>query len=1135
MKKFYNLLLAATLVAGVSSESQAKTGAPHSFEASANFNEVTLLWSAPAAAKELKWHNGYSYNGDIQDITDLQQPISFYAGALFTVDDLKNYVGESIDKVSFVQYRPVVSATAVVFKNGEIVAEVKSDAAFSKNTWATVTLPQPVIIEAGAEYRVAIHWQAGQNMDFVAIKDNSGKAAIGRGDQFSTDGKNWVSTGNGAYLVTVGLANDVDETPVSYDIMRDGKKVTSVTEAGAILENEPDGLHTYTVAAVYDGGASHTSAGVDIKVRSIAASLPSVTIGDVSVSNLDVTLGWTRPLSGGNVLSWNNNASLSQSIGGTASSNTKVWIKNEFTADDLVPFVGGKITGIETYFTENVISAATAWVMRDGVIVGYKAATAEQIAAITANAWFAMTFDEPVAIEAGHSYAYGFYILHTPKAHPIAVGASATVNSKGNSFSTSTAKSDFAKSSPSFKTLKSGGIEGNWMMVANLAEAPASITTDMNFNVYRNGELIKSDFSGTELTDAVAAPGDYVYSVVTCSSDGRESTPADVNVNVALPAAYTAPVITDFAYNAEQHSMEMTWGMDKELKKHSGAAYRLGFSEDMSLMWGTQFTADELAQYKGYKIHTLSFIIGAAVPDLKLGVYTDKGVAKAEIDMSGVDLTAATMYTIKLGTPVEITGDESLVLAYSGTITGGTSPIVIDAGPLKTNGARVSLTGGTSWMNLGTINATYNDYNIIIGALATEDEASAGAPAIKPEYQPEGLQSAGIVCSVVDREEAISVKGAPVAKAAASTSMPKPVSYKVYRNGQVIATTTDRHFTQKLDKFNVFQYAVSAVYANGWESALSDAKELNNAVEQRATAPFGLTGVVSGKDLQLSWQSPDKATVLTYATSDEIQGLGLTKSGSSAFGTYIFNRYTTEQLKAVAGYKVDHIQFALADTNVSDAAIVIAEGENVVYRQSVPVDALVVGINDVRLNEPYVLTGDAETGVGYYVEYVSGTKPLGMSPDVAVPGYSDIITPNATIGYWYSLKNKYKMDRTFWVKAILSSPDSELNAQAEAVESYNILCDGVKVASTTGTTFTVTGAAAGKYTVTRVDAAGAESGESNAVFYNVQDAVDNITVDGDANAPVEYYDLQGRKLVQPAAGTPVLRRQGNNISKQIIR
>ena len=68
---------------------------------------------------------------------------------------------------------------------------------------------------------------------------------------------------------------------------------------------------------------------------------------------------------------------------------------------------------------------------------------------------------------------------------------------------------------------------------------------------------------------------------------------------------------------------------------------------------------------------------------------------------------------------MEITGEEDLYIAYTLNMKGGTTPLVIDQGPLVENGALVSLNNATMWMKLSNLKSEANDYNIVIGALAT--------------------------------------------------------------------------------------------------------------------------------------------------------------------------------------------------------------------------------------------------------------------------------------------------------------------------------------------------------------------------------------------------------------------------------
>lgn len=55
--------------------------------------------------------------------------------------------------------------------------------------------------------------------------------------------------------------------------------------------------------------------------------------------------------------------------------------------------------------------------------------------------------------------------------------------------------------------------------------------------------------------------------------------------------------------------------------------------------------------------------------------------------------------------------------------------------------------------------------------------------------------------------------------------------------------------------------------------------------------------------------------------------------------------------------------------------------------------------------------------------------------------------------------------------------------------------------------------------------------EGQADLSGINDAV----ADADADAPVEYFNLQGIRVQHPAAGQPVIRRQGSRVSKVVVK
>ncbi len=1103
----------------------AKTGAPHSLVVSANFTDVSLAWCAPESAKDLKWHSGRDYNGDAVSSTDGQKLTKTYVAAKFDADDLRYYAGETVEAITFFQYRPVYRVTVMVYEDGNIVSQAQADPAkYIKNTPLRVALPDKVEIKAGSEYLFAVCFEAGSNMDFIAIKDEASNAS-GKGDLMSTDGKNWVSTGNGEYLITANLANDVDETPKGYNIYRGDVKINeSLVEGTSLaLEDQPAGDVSYVVSAVYEN-AEYKSSPWETTLVSYASLLPSPASLGASVNELDVRLEWMRPLLGGNELTWTDK-SKGISIGGTASKDTKVWVRNQFDASDLIAFRGGSISAINFNFSEAVISGVTLFVTKDGAIDYYETVADGKIAEIKAGEWVKFTLSRPYGLEDGHDYGYGLYVLHTPKAHPISVDNSVAVNVKGNSFSVSSpASNDFSASKPSWKTLKSGGMDGNWLMTADIEGSPAAITAP-SYDIYRDGQKIGSGVNGLSFDDKVGELGEYVYSVVSCSGD-NVSLPVECRAVVKLPAAYSAPLVENASFDRDTKRLEIAWNMDKEISHCGEATYLAGFDEDMSLMWGSQFTAAELSAYKGYSIKKLKFAVGADIGDFSVGVYDKQGNALSKIDIPAGSVEAQTTYTVNLPEAVAVTGEQDLIFAYSGTIPGGKSAIILDEGPLVDGGAKISLTGGVNWLNLSTLNPAYAKYNIFISAMASEDVDSPS----QAKFAEIGTLNA-VASSIVkpDRIYGVEGCGTAVRKSSASrSSLPAVKGFNVYCNGEKIAETTDMEYTETITRFASFTYYVTTVFANGWESLPSESMTFVNRIAQKSVAPFGLVGEMSGDDLQLKWQSPEHSTVLGYVP-DGAEMTAMRMTGNSTIKSYCASKFPASELSDCEGYVISHIQFGCGSTEISSAAVIVMYGENIVYTQTVPVSTLVNGLNDVRLNEPVEIPVNTDVWVGFIMSYTSSTPhPLGCFESEDHTGLGDLISSSGSSGYWYSLHTKFISDYCWYIRAILASPDVTLSAKAESLATvkYNVYCDGSLVANVAGTGCTIKNAQDGKYYVTAVSGDG-ESGESNAVVVNRSSGIDDIKADGVA---VNYEPGTGMLVIGAEADVEIYSASGSLVA-----
>ncbi len=1101
MRKFFTSAktLAFALFAMVNASMvNAQTAAPHSVTATANYNAVTVAWNAPADDIKLKWHNEDDYDAADGTVFNPEDITTFYVSNYFTAEDLKNVVGKSVESVSYIQYREIYRATVFVYVDEEVVAEKVDDQSnFESGEEMIVKLDTPVEIKAGSSMRFAVKFECGSNMNMVASRD-AGPAVVGKGDCYSTDGKNWISDNKSNFWVTARLVNDATVEADGYNVYCDNEKLNSelITGTEFVAENQAKGVHNYAVSAVYGGN--------EVMSYSVPASVnvfPTPSILDVKTELFTNTLTWQAPPLAANTLTWSNQELLN-GMGGTGSS-PKIWIKNEFEASDLIAYVGAQLTSINIFLYEessSKINSCQLFVMENDKIVYSEALTADVLALFELGKWNKIELTTPYTIPSGKKVAYGVYVTHTKGKHPISYDTCPTGNiGKGTMYSTSSSKSTFNNSTPTWKDLSEAGMTGNWMLTADVTGATAM--TVAGYDLYRNGEKVASNISGNTYSDEVDAPGYYTYDLVAVGSDGATSDAASEIVLVALPDSYRAPYIESATFDSDTKKFELSWSMDAEVKHYNSITYTVpAFGEDMTIMAGTKFTAAELAPYKGYSISRLSGMLYAEIGDIKMGIYTSKGAVIAESTIAAGQYSVGNTIVAELPTAVTITGEEDLYIAYTLDIPGEASPLVIDEGPLVENGAIISLTGGISWMKLGTISSLANNHNIVISALATPPSAT---PSSKMSVETVRLSP------LAKKEIEPAVKSATSAKSAL-TNAPQVSKFRIYCNNVLEVETSDYNYAKTLKRFGPYTYELSAVYSNGWESARTEQLSFTNGIEQKNPAPFDLKGTASGEDLVLSWSDASDATVMSYEQGDVDNVYQLSGSGS---GFYAMIKYSTTDLADKVGMKITHIRFKLATADLLQLEAVVMYGNNVVYSQEVDLDNVVVGYNTVRLDNPVEIPAGWEVGVGYFINGPTKVPMMVMDGGPAVENYSDVYSTSGLS--WYSMKKKNSADYNWRISATLETADQEVVKPMDASSTtYNVYRDGEKIASgIAATNYVVANAVEGNYYVTAVVGAD-ESAESNTVKYVDLSSIDDVV----ANNNAVVYDAANQVIEMRAEG-----------------
>lgn len=1131
MKRFLRLLtvgavLAAPLGAGTV---YAQNGEPHTVTASALFDKVTVSWKKPASAITLQWHNDVDYNGADGKLDNPNGAISFYAGAKFTAAELSNYVGQTVDTIAMFEYRPIYRATIVIYENGEAVLQQPVDLSnYTKNSWRKTGLTKPYTIKAGTDVIFAIKYEYGRNIDFVAICDK--EATTGKGNLYSYDGKTWKDDAPGDFLITAYIKNNATADPTGYNVYRNGTLLNSEPlEASAtqyVASDQPDGTYAYKVAAVYADGEKASYA-VNASPKSVYSQVPPVSYASVTAAGLSDTLRWTAPLVRGSEMTWSNKQ-FSLAIGGTATKNTKVWIKHEFSATDMAAFPNHQITAINAYVgSEGGVLTATVWVMKNGVIDYSEEVSAETVSAITKGAWNKFALTTPYKMELGNTYAFGVYYTQTPKLHPVGVDNSTAVNGKGNSFSvTSPSSKGFNYTTPTWKTLASGNIAGNLMLSADVEALSTDASTAQSiasYKVYRDGTLLAENITDNQYADQVDNLGLYKYEIVACSADGKTSAPYSVIARASMPDEYTAPLIIGKSQEGKQVKLE--WSSNAyDMQKYTKAANVTGFTEDMTILYGAKFTKEELKPYVGYKLYSMKFGIYASIGTFKMQVRDGSNNVLLTRTYTEDDIEPGYIYntTFDNGETCTIPADQDLYICYSATLPANTSAILFDGGPAVDGGAMISLTDGASWMKFGTVASGVANYNLVIGAMAVAPGAE-GAPAKAAKLTPESVNSTEIehmnigtvrLNAIEMQAEGFGIEANRPAAVIRKAATPQVKAYRVYCNGEQVYEGTATSYSTTLNKYGTFNYYVTTVYSNGWESSASEEATFSNQISQKLQAPYELKATTDGSTLKLTWTAGDSAPEYTYQHDGDDYVIGMTKSSGNLEGYHAI-KFTAAEMADKAGQKVARIKFKLASNNLLTASAFVMYGENIMYEQSIDVSSLVEGWNTVVLNTPIEVVAGQDLGIGYHITYKSGIKPIVLDSESAVAGYSDLISSSATPGYWYSLKTKYNTDHNYRISAVFETTDTDIHPQkaqrALGEIGYNVYCNGTKVnTSTVNTTeYSIANAAYGTYTVTATQLA-SESSESNKVVYS--ETTDITLPDAVHTTDGKVYSIDGRQV-----------------------
>lgn len=1118
----------------------AQTGVPHTLRGESQLSTVSLQWKSPVEATTLQWHDDGDYDGE-SGISADGGLATIYMANLFAPEDLKEFDGQVIDSIFYFHYRPVFAVTLQLYENGQVVYEQPVDInGFGLNEMAYVELGKPYTVHADVELMVVAKIEHGVNLDFVAIMDR-GPAVPGKGDLYSYDGKNWKKNGRGNFLVTAHIKKPEAKAPEGYNLYRDDVKVNSemLTETSCILQREPGGEHTYSVAACY--GTEEFKSYPLVLINEGAEDVrPAVTNLMSAIDGMKATLTWNEPIIGKNPLTWCADE-LGTGIGGTSTTSPKLWVTSVFTAEEMASYSNHEITALNVMFNEAVTSMKL-FIMQDGVLVYSEDVPVDAVAAIKLKEWTKFPLATPYKIQLGSDYRIGYYITHVKSGHPAGVDKGPQIDTR-NYYSNSTPSSDFNKSKPTWSLLSGAKIYANWMLSADIKALDENVKAYelSGYDIYRNEEKVATGVTERTYTDEAPAPGSYAYSVVAIFKDGKESSKVGVKATFDLPNEYTPPMILEKSFKDGMASFN--WSPDAvEMKHYSEAQYVLGLDNtgnDVNMYYGTSFSPEELAPYAGRQITGANIMIGAAVKSLEIVLLQNKKevLAKKTVDIS--TLAIQDMTIIPFDVPVTIPADKELILACHIVCADKSAVFVFDGGPLVPGGAIFSF-DGASWNSFSMVSTSVRDNNAVIGAVVEYAKGNKATQTLmKNTVAPTALSLQKVMMNVEDlknvEENSISVSTDYVYAPRKAANSDKPVveKYKVYCNGELVMITDATSYTSEPLDYGYYAFTVSSVYSNGWESASCTPFEFEyeKPFVNEAPAPYALTGTIENKNLTLTWQAPSAAEELSWQNKEtESLAVGMTSS-SKTVTCYATILYTADDLVGKTGKFITHIKFSLANIDLSYASVLVLYDKNIAYEQVVPVEKLVKGENVIQLDKPMEVLDGHELMVGYLSKYASGIQPNTVDKGPAIEGKGNLISSSGSSWSTLNEKSANKLDYNWRISAVLQDADKQAVTRAEEPAiTYNLYLDGTLLKEGIQvTSYVVENAADGSYTVTAM-VNGEETAASNVVVVGVPTGIDGVK----ENNVKAYYDANIQKVVLPTEGAAYVYSISGTLIRQVM-
>lgn len=637
--------------------------------------------------------------------------------------------------------------------------------------------------------------------------------------------------------------------------------------------------------------------------------------------------------------------------------------------------------------------------------------------------------------------------------------------------------------------------------------AAAGIT---GFAIMRDGEKVGTvDANTLKFYDVNVPVGDHTYTVASIYADEETKSPA---FGIAVRDQEIQAPQNLFVRQKGINGAWLQWEAPQSnlITKNwynPSTANLQGFGigmKDVNIEMGIAFDKEELALYKGSKLTKVNFYPMSKQQNLKLNVYKYNAQGKLELICSQPvtqELNYKYRNTVVLDKPVEVTGENDLVIAFSQHLPQGTNDVLgMDYG---------RCTPGNSDLIRFVDEADFYSYHDLRSSQNLEEAISFMIDAVlAPEGSNAGVDDIDSYVVYMDGEE---------------HDLTDALNYDLQN------ATTNTNSTQK-------EFGVKAVYRNGGESAMTTASVY-------LAANFKGVDVVdveqiSESALKATWQAPidDDKVNITYSGDrpGTTANSGVTGPEESNFSFKAATQYGPSFLKGYDGYKVQSVNFYPTTDAVYEFYIV----ENGYVRASVEVEDYEVGKwNEIMLPEPLTIS---ETSNYYLIldiyDATPYQSPLALDQKTPFTGRSDLYTaaPDLLDATWASVSEDLGIRGNWMMGFNIVAPESK-PANVSGYDIYLSTPGKTAVSKVNGTShvtdtqytydFEAPVSGVGRIRVaTFYKGRDAVAAQGTANEYEMVAGYDGIEeINTPAEQTLKTFDLSGRQINSTARGLVIMR------------